>query len=329
MPTIGILCSESRCCRYILGGYASRSGVSNGRYQNAFLFVFLAILFGSSFAAIKAGLAALPPILFAALRFDIAAPLILVYAAWRYDVWIPQTRADYASLTVSAVTIIAANNGLLFIGQQTITPAAASVMYGLNPILAPIFAVVLLDQHLDIRDSAGILLGLAGVIVIVQPTPAMFTSGSTIGKLLVLGAAAMIALGSVTMRRLSATLDSIALTGWSMALGAVLLHLWSLAAGESLSGLVLSTRVLVALAVVGVASTAVAYPIYFLLNRRIGPVRTNLIAYVVPVVAALIGWVFLSEPVTVSTAVGFAIVLAGVGLLERRVIAAELRRMTG
>jgi len=80
--------------------------------------------------------------------------------------------------------------------------------------------------------------------------------------------------------------------------------------------------------VVAIPSTAAAYPIYFTLIRRVGPVRTNLVAYVVPIVAALTGWLLLDEPVTPATAVGFCVVVAGVALLERRVVAAELARLS-
>ena len=299
-----------------------------GRYRNAGLFVLLGVLFGSSFVAIKAGLDALPPVFFAALRFDVAAPLLLAYAAWRYDAWRPRSRADLTALAVGAVTIVAANNGLLFLGQRTITPAAASVMYGLNPILSPAVAFLLLGQRLDVRGAVGILLGLVGVVVIVQPSPETLTSGSTLGQLYVLGAAALIALGSVLMRRIDATMASIPLTAWAMALGAALLHLWSLAIGESIAGTDPTTTLVLAVLVVSIPSTAAAYPIYFTLIRRIGPVRTNLVAYVVPVVAALSGWVLLDEPVTLATAVGFCIVVAGVCLLERHVVAAELSRVS-
>lgn len=299
------------------------------RYRNAGLFLLLGGLFGGSFVAIKAGLDALPPVFFAALRFDVAAPILLTYAAWRHDGWIPRTRADVAGLVVGGVTIIAANNGLLCLGQRTITPAAASVMYGLNPILSPAFAFLLLGNRLDVRGVVGILLGLLGVIIIVQPSPETITSGSTVGQLYVLAAAAGIALGSVLMRRIDATIESIPLTAWAMAFGALLLHAWSLAAGESVAGATITPTVVLAVLAVAIPSTAAAYPIYFTLIRRIGPVRTNLVAYLVPIVAALTGWLLLDEPVTLATAAGFCVVVAGVALLERRIVAAELARLTG
>ncbi|WP_226011374.1 DMT family transporter [Halomicrobium salinisoli] len=296
------------------------------RHANAGLFVVLAALFGVSFVAIKAGLAAIPPLLFAAIRFDVAAPFVLAYAAWRYDDWVPRDRSDLVSVAVGAVALVAANNGLLFLGQQTTTPATASVMYGLNPILAPAFAYLLLDQRVDRLGFAGVLLGLVGVVIIVQPSPATLTDASTLGQLYVLGAAVVVALGSVLLRRFESTIGSVPMTAWAMALGAGLLHVASVAAGESLAPGAWSRTVLLSILSLGLFSTAMAYPIYFALIRRIGPVRTNLVAYLVPVVAALTGWVLLDEPVTLATVAGFVVVVAGVVLLERQVIREEAAR---
>jgi len=300
--------------------------MSTARYLHAGLFVLLAVLWGFSFVAIKTGLGALPPVFFAALRFDVAVPLLLVFVAWRYDTWRPQTRADYAGVAVGAAALIAGNNGFLFLGQQSITPAAASVMYGLNPLLAPAFAFVLLDQRLDAVSLLGIAVGLVGVVIIVQPSPETLTSGSTVGQLLVLAAAASVALGSVLLRRVDATLDSIPLTAWAMALGALFLHAASVGLGESAAGAVVTTPVLYAVLVLGVLSTAAAYPIFFVLIRRIGPVRTNLVAYAVPIFAAVTSWLLFGTGVTPSTAIGFLVVVTGVAVLERQVVTTELRR---
>jgi drug/metabolite transporter (DMT)-like permease len=300
-----------------------------GRYRNAGLFVLLAGLFGVSFVAIEAGLGPLPPLLFAGIRFSLAVPLLLAYCVWRYDAWLPRTRADYAGILVAGVAVVAGNNGLLFLGQQTTTPAAASVMYGLNPILAPVFALLLLGQRVDRRDALGILLGLAGVVVIVQPSPETLTQGSTIGQLLVLGAAVSVAFGSVLLRRFDTSLDSVPLTAWAMALGAVSLYAGGLALGEQVGPGATAPRVLLAVLSLSVLSTAFAYPIYFGLIRDIGPIRANLVAYLVPVVAALTGWALLREPVTPETVLGFLVVVTGVALLERRVLAVEVARLRG
>lgn len=299
------------------------------RYRDLGLFSLLAALFGASFIAIEVGLETLPPVFFAALRFDVAALALLVWALIRYDDPLPRTRADLLGVAASGAFVVAANNVLLFVGQGFTTPAAASVMYGLNPVLAPVFALFLLRQRLSLVSVLGILVSLAGVVVIVQPSPESFAGGAAVGQLLVLGAAAAVAFGSVLLRRIEPDLGSVPMTAWAMVLGGVLAHAGSLGLGETVAVADFTPLSLLAVASVGLLSTALAYPIYFGLIGRVGPVRTNLVAYAVPPVAALFGFLLLGEPVTLATGAGFLVVVAGFALLERRMLAEEVARLRG
>lgn len=300
------------------------------RYRDAGLFVLLAALFGSSFAAIKTGLRELPPVLFAGLRFDLAAVALLAYVTLTQSrsTWLPRTRGDLLGIGTAALFLVVLNNGLLFLGQGTTTPAAASVMYGLNPILAPVFAWWVLGDRLSRVGALGIGIALGGVILIVQPSPSAFTDASAVGQMLVLGAATTVALGSVLLQRVGIRMDSVPLTAWAMAAGALLLHAVSLIIGEPLASVDgIGPATVASLLVVGIPSTAVAYAIYFDLIDRVGPVRTNLVAYVVPVFATLLGWVFLGAVVSPWTVSGFVVVVAGFAVIERDTIGQELRRI--
>lgn len=300
------------------------------RYRNASLFVLLAFLFGSGFVAIEAGLRELPPVLFASLRFYIGAFALLSYVVLTRgrSAWLPRTRGDLLGVGVAALFLVALNNGLLFLGQGTIPPGMASIMYGLNPVLAPVFAWWLLGNRLSWPGAVGIGIALAGVVLIVQPSSSTVTDASAGGQLLVMGAAAAAALGSVLLQRVGPQMENIALTGWGMAAGAVVLHVISLAAGEPQSRVVgIAPVTALSLLVIGVPSTAVAYAIHFGLLARVGPVRANLVAYIVPVFAALTGWAVLGATVSAWTAVGFLVVVVGFAVVERETLRREVVRL--
>jgi len=106
-------------------------------------------------------------------------------------------------------------------------------------------------------------------------------------------------------------MNSLPLTAWAMALGAVLLYGISLGAGETpTSVLGVGPATVASLLVIGIPSTAVAYAIHFGLLERLGPVRANLVAYVVPVFAALLGWLLLGAGISALTVAGFLVVVA-------------------
>jgi len=291
-----------------------------------------AVLFGGSFVAIKTGLRELPPVLFAGLRFDLAAVALLAHVALSRprSAWWPRTRGDLLGIGAAAALLVALNNGLLFLGQGTTTPAVASVTYGLNPILAPVFAWWLLGDRHSPTGALGIGVALAGVVLVVRPSPSTLTDPSAVGQLLVLGAATAVALGSVLLRRVDPRMGTVPLTAWAMAVGALALHAASLALGESPRAVIgVSPATVASVLVVAIPSTAVAYAIYFALIDRIGPVRANLVAYAVPVFAALLGWLLLGATVSPGTVVGSLVVAAGFVLIERDTIRGELLRSRG
>lgn len=312
-------------------GTAAGPGAARAaRLRTIGLFLVTAVLFGTAFVGIKAGVTALPPVLFAALRFEIGAAILLPLVAARGGYWRPRTRADVVAVLVVATFLIGLNGGTLFVGQQYTTSGAAAIIFGLSPVIAPLIALALLpNERLAPLGAVGVLVGLVGLVVIVQPSPAALTGGtSAYGQSLVAIAATSVAFGSVLLRRIDPSMPSLALTAWAMAAGALGVHVGSLLLGEPRAASVAWTPALLgAVVYVGTFSTAGAFPAYFALIRRIGPIRANLVSYVVPIVATLTGWLVLAETVAPSTAVGFVIVVLGFALIQRDELRAEVVRL--
>lgn len=287
----------------------------------AALFAYVSLAWGGSFVAIKTGLANVPPVLYAALRFDIGFVVLaaFVFATTARSRIVPCTRSDVLSVLASGVLIVAFNNGFLFVGQQYLTSGVAAIIYSLNPILAVgLTRVFLPSQRLAADELVGVALGLVGVVIVAHPSPSSLLSESTFGLALVFVAAASVAVGSVLSNRLGGgSLSTAAVTMWAMAVGAVLLHVTAFAADQHLADATVTTGLLLALAYLGVVATALAYVCYFELIATAGPIYANLVAYIVPLVAAFAGWMILGEAITAFTVVGFAVVLTGFVLLNR------------
>ncbi|MBP1985734.1 DMT family transporter [Halolamina salifodinae] len=301
------------------------------RYRNLALFLLLAAIWGSAFMAIKAGLdAGFPPVLFAAVRYDIAGVLMLGYAWWVVDDPIPRGRDQWATVAVGAVLLIAAYHAFLFIGEadESVTSGSAAVLVSLSPLLTTGFARLFLpEERLEIVGLFGLLLGLAGAVVLANPDPDALLSGGMGAKLLIVAAAASFALGSVLTRRIDSDLPVESMEGWSMLLGALLMHVLSLGLGESPATLELTPGIVASLLYLSVIASALGFLIYFDLLDRLGPIEINLVSYVAPVFAAISGWLVLGEVVTPETGVGFLLIVMGFSLLKRRQIAAELDRL--
>ncbi|GGL26600.1 EamA family transporter [Halarchaeum grantii] len=306
------------------------------RYRTLLLFCVLALAWGSAFVAIKAGLAFFDPVFFAALRYDVAAVLMLAYAWYATDRWRPETRADWLAVAVGAVLLIAAYHAFLFVGEDLpgVTSASAAVVVSLSPVLTTAFSRSLLPStRLSALGVLGLLLGLVGVAVLVVP-PEVFASGdlsavvgsNALGPLLVFCAAASFALGSVLTERIDAGLPAETMEAWSMLFGALLMNAASVALGES-QRIPLTVESVGALLYLSVVASALGFLLYFDLHERLGSIEINLVSYVAPVVAAVVGWLLLGESLDATTAVGFLVIFAGFCLLKRAALLAELRRV--
>ena len=298
-------------------------------YRDGGLFLVLSVLWGTSFVAIKAGLEYMPPVLFASLRYDIAGVLLLAYAAVATDRWLPRSRADRVVVLVGAVLVIAAYNSLLFVGQQGVTSGVAAILVATSPILTTGFSRLLLpDSRLTPVGVLGIGLGFVGVVLVAVPDPGAAAVADLVAPGLVFLAAVAVALGSVTIERVDSEIGTEGAVAWSFVLGAVLMHLTSGALPtESVGDLSVTVEAAVALVYLAVFASVVGYLIYFRLLDRLGAVDINLVSYVAPVVAALVGWAVLGETLTGVTVAGFGVIALGFALLKRRALADRSRRL--
>jgi drug/metabolite transporter (DMT)-like permease len=249
---------------------------------------------------------------------------------WAVDDPVPRGRGQWALVAVGATLLIAGYHVLLFLGESdpAVTSAAAAVIVSLSPVLTTGFARVFLpEERLTVVGVVGLCLGLSGVVVLARPAPDALLAGGVVAKLLVFGAATAFALGSVLTRWIDATIPIETMEAWSMLGGALLMHGVSFALGESFADVTVAVEGLLALAYLALAASALGFLIYFDLLDRLGAVEINLVSYVAPVFAALAGWLFLQERLSVTTVGGFALIFVGFLLVKRRAIRAELPRL--
>ncbi|QLG63039.1 DMT family transporter [Halorarum salinum] len=310
------------------------------RYRNLSLFLVLAAVWGSAFMAIKAGLGTPDapggffeaPVLFAAVRYDVAGVLMLAYAWYVVDDPVPRGRDEWATVAVGAVLLIAAYHAFLFVGETdpAVTSAAAAVIVSLSPALTTGFARAFLpSESLTAVGVLGLLLGLAGVVVLADPDPGNVLAGGAVAKLLVFLAAASFALGSVLTRRIDAGMPIESMEAWSMVGGALVMHVAAYGRGERVGDVAWTADAVLALAYLSIAASALGFLVYFDLLDRLGAVEINLVSYVAPVFAALSGWAFLAETPTPATGAGFLLIFGGFLLLKRRAVRAEWSRVRG
>lgn len=296
--------------------------------RNAIAFVLLALVWGSSFPAARIGLESAPPVLFAALRFDGIALCVLAVAVLGAGRVRPR-RADLPGIVVGGVLLIGLHNLLWFLGQQHVTSAVGAVVLATVPILAAGFSRFLLpSERLTALGLAGLALGFCGTAVVARPTDATLTESHALGVAVLFASATAMALGTVVVQSTRSDLPVTALQGWMMLVGAGVMHAASVGLGEPQTVAWTPTLAL-AFGFLVLVGGVLGYLLYFYLLDEVGSIELTLVNYVIPVVAALTGWLVLAEGIEPATVLGFVLVLAGFGLVKRRALRSLLNRYGG
>ncbi len=279
------------------------------------LLALTSLVWGAAYVSIRQGLLlGASPLAFAAARYALSAAGFAALAAARREA-LPARGAAAISAVVGGTLVIGLYGGLLYWGEQFTTGGYAAVLASVAPVLTVGVGFPLLaSERLGSRGLLGIGIGFAGAAILVGPELAGSALGTWQGPVLVLGAMASVAVGTVLLRRYGRGRQGLWQLGIQFGVAAGLLSL----AGAVLPGperLPAVAGIYEALAVLVLLSSIVGYFAYFALHHRVGPLRANLVAYLVPIVGVGIGTGLFGEPVTPWEIGGVAVVLSGVTLV--------------
>lgn len=276
------------------------------------LFVAMCVIWGIPYLFIRIAVTELTPATLVFGRTALAA-LILVPVALARSELRPVLR-KWLPLVVFATVEIAIPWLFLSSAEQRISSSLAGLLISAVPLVATV--ITLLQGNRERIGPAGIfglLLGFVGVAAIVG----FDFRGANLTAIVEIGIVVVgYAVGPAIVARHLSTLPSVSVIAVSLALcAAVYAPVAALQWPASLPGV----DVLVSVAVLGLVCTALAFLLFFALVTEVGPVRSTVITYVNPAVAAVLGVAALGERFTLGMGVGFVLVLSGSALATRRV----------
>jgi drug/metabolite transporter (DMT)-like permease len=270
-------------------------------------------IWGSTWLFIKLGLQDLPPLTFAGIRFVIASLVLLVVVRAR-RLPIPDARS-LRLLAVTGFLSFSMNYGLLFWGEQHISSGLAALLQATIPLFGMVLAHVYIPaERVTPSKVAGVLLGLAGVALIVSEQMSAGGSRAVQGSIAIVVGALAVAFANVLVKARGLHMDPAMLAAGQMIFGLFpLLFAGVLLEGNPLRLHWTGTAVLSLLYLAFVGSS-IAFMLYYWLVRHMAVFNTMLISFVTPVVAIIIGGIVLGETIPWRVAAGGTIVLAGIAI---------------
>jgi drug/metabolite transporter (DMT)-like permease len=302
---------DRRQATHALRDVSARTGGASGLRYAKLGAVVACILWGGNFQVVRTGAENMPPAAFASGRLLIAGVTALAYLALKGRAS-PLWRREHWRFLVLGAFIGVAQVLLTFSLIRTNVGTAALILASV-PVWSSLVAIAARTDKGTLRAFLGMGVALSGIGLIVGTG-----QGNATGDLLSVGSALSVGVYNGLVPRMLQTHSTAEVVGRSTGMAGVVIL--PLAVVEMVSKGSVITESNVALAVMtmlyaGCLSAGVGTALMLRTVRVLGPIRSSGYQFIIPVVAALIGWVVGGSRFTVLDAIGGAIILLGVALV--------------
>lgn len=281
-----------------------------GKALAAYLVV--CVFWGSTYLAIRVGVGVLPPFLLAGLRFVVAGGLVLATALALGD-RLPRRLVDWRTQGIVGLLLLAGGNSLVVWAEQYTPSGVASIFVVTVALWMAFFDAVIPGgkSELGWRVVVGLLLGFLGTALLVGASPREILAADLRGPIALTCASVSWSLGSVYGKRHPTDTSPYVGAAIQMIVGGGAVTLLGTALGEW-SRWHLTAKGAGAIAYLVVVGSILGYSAYMYALRHASPTIVGTYAYVNPVIAVLLGWLILAEPVTARTFLAIALTLGAV-----------------
>ena len=281
------------------------------------------LVWGSTYLAIAYMVESLPPLLAAGFRFLVAGLMLFAFLVAR-DRWRRRRGArteglqwpravEWRTAVIVGALLLLGGNGMVSIAEQTVPSGIAAVIIATTPIWLSIFDALLTRRMPSLLAIGGLLVGLIGVGILLQPTTGV-DSFDPLGIGMLVVATVCWASGSLYARRGPLPANHLLGTGMEQLAGGLVLVGVGIALGDlaRFDPAAVTTASLLALAFLIVFGSLVAFTAYAWLLNHVAVTTVATYAYVNPVVAVALGVAFRNEVLTPRTLLAAALIIGAV-----------------
>lgn len=281
------------------------------------LLLLLASLWGSSFVFSKVAVAEIPPLTLVLLRVSLAATTLHI-ACLVMGVRLATTRRAWGAYFLMGALNNVLAFSLIFWGQQFIEASLSSILNAATPFFTVLIAgLVLADERFTVTKIIGLMIGFAGVVLVIGPRHLLGLGDHLLAELAIIGASIAYGLSGVFGRRFAAENPMATATGQLTAASVMMVPLAFLVESPLEIG-VPSPPVVFSVLALAIVSTALAYMLFFQILKTAGATNTSLVTLLVPVFTVLIAVPVLGDTMDALKLLGLTVIGVGLMVLDGR-----------
>ncbi len=269
----------------------------------------LGFLWGASFLFMRIAAPEFGAFALVEVRVAIAAAVLMPIVVMRGNM--KEVTANWSMLAILGAHNTALPFLLFAYAALFLTAGTAGILNSTAPIFAAIVARLWLGEKLSASRTAGLMVGVVGVYLLVGDKLSTPGSGAGLAVTAALGASLLYGIGGNFARKKASHISSMTVAAGTQVAAALLLLPVAIAAWPENPP---SMDAWVAVVMMGVLSTGLAYILYFRLIANVGPTNAVTVTYLIPITAMVLGAIVIDEAITTPMLIGCTVILLGTAL---------------
>ena len=290
--------------------------MDKAKFSAYFAWISICIIWGTTYLAIRVGVAELPPMLFAGVRWIAAGGILLILLNLRGRS-LPRPK-DLKQLAIVGVLLLGIANGLVVVAEQWLPSGLTALIISTLPFwMVGLEFITAKGPKINLIIIIGLLLGMVGtVIIFTRDLDITVDSNILLGGLCLLGAVISWSLGSIYWKYKHVDVDPFMGASVQMLIAGILQTALGFILGEQ-NAFQLTQTGFIALGYLIVFGSIFGYASYIYAVKHLPLSLVSTYAYINPVIALVLGWYILSEPLTITVFIAAALIFSGVVLVKR------------
>ena len=269
----------------------------------------VAALFGGAFLFMRVAAPAFGAVPLIAVRLVLAALILVPIVLARKG--LQEIVNHWRPIMMMAVLHYALPFCLFAYALLTLTGSFTAIINASSPLFVGVIAWVWIGERLPKIRIAGLLIGFSGVVLLVWDRIDVDLDAAGIASAAAISASFCYGLAAVLAKKHLTGVSPLAVSAGSMSAGALMLLPFAIWLWPDVAP---SGNAWIMAAALGIASTALAFVLYFRLIASVGPSKAITVTFLIPAFAVVFGALLLDEPITLSMIAGGTVILIGTAL---------------
>ncbi len=286
------------------------------RAKALFALSLVCFFWGTTWLASKQGVKYMPALQLAGIRQFIGGSCYVIFFLMK-GTRLPKGK-EWLTIIVLSLLNFLLSNGLNTWGIKYISAGLAAIIAAIFPLWLVVISLFTSKSKISLQASVGFVIGFGGVcIIFYEHLHDFLNSGFRLGIILSIIATWAWTFGSIYTKKQAANFNPYFSLGLQMLISGSILFVFTNITHDAIPLTAIPWQSWAAMAYLVIFGSITSFIAYLYALQRLSAEQTSLYAYINPIVAVILGWLIFSEKLTVFIAIGGAVALFGVYLVNK------------